>query len=197
MKKIFVIFSSVVLFFSLLIVPASAAEAEYYDVDFYAGQNFSGPGVPVGLYSVSLVLPSLDASYELSTNFEVSHDANCYAISSIIYLDVSYDVQFCPDPSGSNSIVEISDSAGNYLDADGYLRFTPVAEPLSFVDGVLAVFSGIGSWFISSLLSVSVLFWNPDIMQLTLFGVMSIVAVGVALILLLIYHISQRMRFKT
>ena len=89
-------------------------------------------------------------------------------------------------------------------EADTCLTFTPTVPPVvdvpdsditSPIGSVFDVFGGVGSWIGSQLSSSTSLFWNASTGSLTFLGVLSICAVGFALILLLVLVVSRFLRF--
>ena len=80
-----------------------------------------------------------------------------------------------------------------------YYELVPVEAgsdaEVSPIGSVFDVFGGVGSWIGSQLGSTTSLFWNASTGSLTFLGVLSLCAVGFALILLLVLVVSRFLRF--
>lgn len=69
------------------------------------------------------------------------------------------------------------------------------------VSAILSVFGDISEWIIATLMSLTDLFWQQtttgDGYQLTFFGVMAVVSVGIGLIFLLIRVIQNFIKLRS
>lgn len=68
----------------------------------------------------------------------------------------------------------------------------------TFVELIFALFTQVGDWIVSTLSSLTELFWTQtgDSVQLTFLGALSLVALGISVILLLIRIIQNFLHFR-
>lgn len=65
----------------------------------------------------------------------------------------------------------------------------------TILNAVLAVFTGVIDWFITSMNSVVALFYSAET-GLTFFGVMALIALGISLVLLFIRMVKNYLTFR-
>ena len=208
MKKMLIILSSVVLLFSLLIVPASATEVSevyegviqehfayfldvnpgYYSLNVYTDASRSEMLLNVPSFELydgtySLYFDELDSIFTNIT-LSVNYSENVLQCALSGYSDHTGDPKF--DLFGSvrypNVVAELIP-----------IEVDPPLVPVSVFD----VFAGVGSWILTSLGSVSGLFWNATAGQLTILGVLAVAALGVGVVLGLVFIISRFLRFRS
>lgn len=225
MKRFLLLFCTVVLVCSIMVVPAFAFETirVHYSEDHFESFTNSNNPIPSGEYFVSFYIPALDSTLELGSlevilqPYYIScepDDPYCDAvISAFTYetfdtepvdafaFEVVWDWNgseyiLVDDPSFSSALAYIDDI--EYLDV--VVELTPVApEPVtggSPLSGVFGVFGGVGSWCIAQLGSLSSIFWNADAGALTFLGVLAVAALALAVILLLAFVVVRFLRFR-
>ena len=192
---------------AIIAVPAFAAEDVIlltYDLRAEVPKAFSGDYVAKfynGADELFWVTPvfAIEAQSEYEKCFEFSGAGPAgedLSICSSFWLDDV--VQF-------NLYINFSDNGDMVMDRYGYskVELVPVvggsesgsdaeASPLG---SIFDVFGGVGSWIGNQLGSTTSLFWNASTGSLTFLGVLSICAVGFALILLLVQVVSRFLRF--
>ena len=67
----------------------------------------------------------------------------------------------------------------------------------SFLDKLFSIFSDIGQWLRAQLDVIISLFWDASAVQLTFFGVLSLVSLGLSVVLLLIKVIINFLHFRS
>ena len=211
MKRFLLLFCTVVLVFSIMIVPAFASDLEVitvtdpFDLESYCVQvneRFSGD-YRVLLYDSSsepfLITPVFFIDENRATVYDFTGLLN--NLSFHIEMEFSEDdgrVFFCFPFSACSAdecfifseLFEIS-----------RIEFVPAAEyeppavdggsPLS---GIFDVFGGVGSWIVGQLGTTTSLFWNGQ--GLTFLGVLAVAALALAVVLLLVFVIVRFLRFR-
>lgn len=67
----------------------------------------------------------------------------------------------------------------------------------SFLDKLFSIFSNIGQWLRGQIDLIIGLFWNAKAVQLTFFGVLSLISLGISVVLLLIKLILNFLHFRS
>lgn len=212
MKRFLLLFLTAVLACALIAVPAfateySADEPLTIDISDGVGNSDTGFVLPVDEYLVSVYIDGIVEPVVSQAAFTIS--------------DPDQEEEFYfPCSNGGSFVVKILNNAYGmsfvsveYLEDDiqvegssGYAVITsasapvvpdrPVRHPSGALGGILTVFTGIGSWIVSQLGSVSVLFWSTSSNSLTFLGVLSVSGLAIAVILLLIGMLSRFLAFR-
>ena len=213
MKRFLLLFCTVVLVCSIMIVPAFAAEA-YVGVKSSSSDHcVSFDSIPPsGEYIMSFefdsdgsILTLIADPFVLGDVEEVFIDGNsCLASTAVpIFFRIEeaiLELQFGILADSARSVV-----LGSFLDMDGnryslpddiVVTLTPVgsSQSESPLTGIFDVFGGVGSWLAGQLGTTTTLFWNGQ--GLTFLGVLSVCALALAVVLLLVMVIVRFLRFR-
>lgn len=71
----------------------------------------------------------------------------------------------------------------------------PASSSVSWVDSILAVFTGVGSWLSSTVGDMTTMFWTAE-SGLSVLGVLAVASLAVAFVVLLIYLLAGWIKFK-
>ena len=225
MKRFLLLFCSVVLVCSIMVVPAFAVGEPHYVELFVVGNEIQGepPGwlplasdelfditVSAGDYSFTFYGVPLDILWELPYDDPIYGDD--YVFVEFYVEDFEDSLDFCFGMTFRKETLKFDNVDGCPCDlkvgetwfsdftviiASTDLRQDP--EPVtggSLLSGVFGVFGGVGSWIIAQLGSLTSIFWNADAGALTFLGVLAVAALALAVILLLAFVVVRFLRFR-
>lgn len=211
MNKMLILLSSVVLLFSLLIIPASAAESDF-SLTFYEAQSAESDFLlDAGTYVASFDFVSSNVSDWVSDPFEVPELFYQIPEAVAIYRDGEAVYEFSMESYEDVFIYTFydafDDSADDFsnIGTSVVVTFIPSeagpdvpvkGESTAVAVSVFDVFAGVGSWIVTSLGSVSGLFWDAAAGNLTILGVLAISALAIGLVLGLVLIVSRWLRFR-
>lgn len=221
MKKILPVVLVLVLVLALMIVPAFADEAP---VTYEATLNEDIDQLtfevvpPAGTYSLRFYSSDVDFidatvslsasdppegaehlfSYSLTGSIFVNHYGADYEYIMAILVDAVVDSDYPDLRYNICSFAFISD--GEQLPVPVVRAIltpiSPAPDPDAALDDFLDVISGVGTWLITALTSVTALFYTAE-SGLTLLGVLCVVPLGLGLIFLLVFTIVNWLRFRS
>lgn len=95
------------------------------------------------------------------------------------------------------------DSSLRYLSCDNDIKILTSytfenegGEDVAVITAILAVFTGIGNWFIETIPNVMNIFWNATDGELTILGALAVAALAIAVILMIFYKVREFFRFR-
>lgn len=212
MKRFLLLFCTVVLVFSIMIVPAFASDLEVITVtdprDFdsksvQVNERFSGD-YRVLFYDSSsepfLITPVVFIDENRTTSYDFTGLLNnlSFHIEMDFLVEDDGRVFFCFPfwACSADECFMLSE-----LFEISRIEFVPAAEyeppavdggsPLS---GIFDVFGGVGSWIVGQLGTTTSLFWNGQ--GLTFLGVLAVAALALAVVLLLVFVVVRFLRFR-
>lgn len=213
MKRFLLLFCTVALCFALFAVPAFATAyssdqpltidiadgvgssdsnlvlpADDYYLTVYI-DGFAEPVVSQATFTVTDPTDMEEFSFDCSNggSFVVKVSNNAYGM---FYVSVEYLEDDC-QVSGSTGYAVIRSASAPVVPEP------PVKHPgSSSLSDILSVFTGIGSWIVSQLGTVSNLFWNTSTSSLTFLGVLSVSGLAFAVIFLLIAILQRFLHFR-
>ncbi len=211
MKRFLLLFFSVVLVCSVMVVPAFAAEymitteldgasfAYFRDVDFFSG-SYTVLVRDLSNNDVLHEIPVMFNDYGVG-DYEIICDNNSgsYALTGVYDTDncifLLYGVFMTCNDLGQDCVAGpiFYDGVSVELVPVGWV---PDPEPVqeSILSGVFGVFGGVGAWIAGQLGTTTSLFWNGQ--SLTFLGVLSVCALALAVILLLVMVVVRFLRFR-
>lgn len=211
MKKMVILLSSVVLLFSLLIIPASAAESDF-SLTFEEVQTVESEYLlPAGTYVASFDFVSTNVLDWVSDPFVVPELLYQTSESVVIFREGEAVYEFSMDSYEDIFTYTFYDAFGDPTDdfsnigSSVVVTFIPSevgpdvpvkGDSTAVAVSVFDVFAGVGSWIVTSLGSVSGLFWDAAAGNLTILGVLAISALAIGLVLSLVLIISRWLRFR-
>lgn len=219
MKRFLLLFCTVVLICSIMIVPAFAAEtivatdfndyvvlpsaipAGQYTLTFGIKSSTSNLVLTSEVFWVGEYVVDGDESGFITSPFLLSNDDDGFVSFSCVLTFVTV-----TDPVDGEIYLSVVELDGEYYkfdeDAEYVFILTPYdgipvePEPGSPIGGVLDVFSGIGSWITGQLSAATSLFWNATSGELTFLGILAVVGLAFAVIFLLIGIIQRFLQFR-
>lgn len=211
MKRFLLLFCTVVLVCSFMIVPALAAGSIYTDDVDFDGEAINFPVGDIADGSYILRLGHSERFYDLPVEL-IFLDGGSFRYTDIIVIDhfenlSNISLIFISYPSENYSCLEGS-VTGPMADGEiassglyGYFEsaeLIPVeSEPVtggSPLSGIFDVFGGVGSWIVGQLGATTSFFWNGQ--GLTFLGVLSVCALALAVVLLLVMVVVRFLRFR-
>lgn len=216
MKRFLLLFCTVVLVFSIMIVPAFAFEAISVEVVDCVPVNVPVDLVlnPPSVCDITVICE--DFSYTFT---DVSLDQMDHFVGELPEYGPVASLGFFPDID--DSALDAFDFSFNFLGTSAAdmvpedhlatlsyggldqpnftIVFSPVGsdEPVtggSPLSALFDVFGGVGSWIVGQLGTTTSLFWNGQ--GLTFLGVLSVCALALAVVLLLVFVIVRFLRFR-
>lgn len=197
MKRYILLFFTLIVAASLLILPAAASEVDSLAEDVYSVTiDDAGDGsleIPAGRYRV-YVTDADECEYEIG---EVVLDASSHYCQVVASGNASF--EFCFD----DGTLDIAYGGSDPVFYGSVIQFIPVTsnppkrnETVTAVS-VLDVFAGVGTWIVTSLGSVSGIFWIEATGELTVLGVLAVAALGISVVLGLVYIIVRFLKFRS
>lgn len=194
MKKIIPVALVLALALALMIVPAFADTVYSSTYDDEAGWFVISAMPSPGSYRLQFdalgPYPAFDRTIDLvSVNGRLEADLMPYTDFSsfklFIYSDLTVSL------SGADSGGDVSVDVPITLTS-----VSPAPDQSAALDDFLDVISGVGTWLITALTSVTALFYTAE-SGLTLLGVLCVVPLGLGLIFLLVFTIVNWLRFRS
>lgn len=225
--KRFLVFSLVLVFTFALTVPASAAghvssmpgyiflvEETFSESSFVAdGDNYKVPAFTPSykLEEADICLVSFSGQNVELPWFAYSSDQYelLYCIGNVSLIDPvqpdnGYGFFFAlyKGDKTKSFFVCSADFFHDYVEGTGDAGFSisfsvPDDSAMTFLDKLFSAFSDIGNWLRAQLDLIISLFWNAEAVQLTFFGVLSLISLGFSVVLLLIKVILNFLHFRS
>ncbi len=203
MKRFLLLFCTAVLVCSLMIVPAFASESyqiEFIDCNINSLADFV---LPHSTY-VATIYDASNTVRFTSEPFDFDGKTSYYSLMDGDVLAYKLWIDLLPDDGVTVFEVEhVNEDYFNVWSEDMCVVFSltldspsiaPDPDPVSPIAGIFDVFGGVGSWIAGQLGTTTSLFWNGQ--SLTFLGVLSVCALGLAVILLLVMVIVRFLRFR-
>lgn len=198
MKRYILLFFTLIVAASLLIIPAAAAQVQFSGeivngVGSVMAEPYDGPATITLIFDDSQIVQfTFDVMSEYDSDIMCPDDSE-FGVYMVRFgpVDGGFDITLC-DETLSPAEIDCS-----FTLTFGAASDPPVkGESPELAVSVFDVFTGVGSWLVTSLGSVSGLFWDAAAGELTIIGVLAISALGIGLMLGLVLIISRWLRFR-
>lgn len=220
----FLVVSLILVFSCTLAVPAFAAELDHqyafvHEFDF--SDFYSFPDIPWHVVDFGDTLDYSSAAgdyvtfsidqYKFDSSFQTfsSSGVDVHYIGNLFSLfpdqpdtGEAYCLVIWPDNAAYNQLLLRDDFFDPLYQGDNTKIHVAVSvahfdfKQESFLDKLFSIFSDIGQWLRGQLDVIVGLFWDAEAVQLTFFGVLSLVSLGLSVVLLLIKVIINFLHFR-